>query len=48
MATKGAAPATPSQGLSVVGAGQIVLNCGSVAKNNQDKKRGAHIKKIGR
>jgi hypothetical protein len=48
LTTKEAAPATPLQGLSVEGTGQIVLNCGRVAKNNQDKKRGAHTKKIGR
>jgi hypothetical protein len=49
MTTKEAAPATPSQGLSVEDVIQIVLNCGCVAKNKQDKKRKrTHTKKIGR
>jgi len=40
--TKDAAPAALPQGLFLEASGQIVLNCNSVAKNNQAKKRDAH------
>jgi hypothetical protein len=49
MTTKEAAPATPSQGLLVEGAGQIVLNCGCVGqKQSGQKKERTHTEKIGR